>query len=203
VGFGKYGFLAREYLDVYPGHGEYGEWRRRIDGIEAFAKYLTPVHNYIYNNVYVGDAVEVLARLQTRYELILLIDVLEHFDTARGQQLLRLCQEKGDNLVISTPIDIGEQGAHFHNTLETHRSQWRPRDFNFLPSRFFISNESSFICVAGDQASSIAVRYERQQVRSALKTLFPIVRAPYRLLKRLAGNRLPRSRGIRILGPNG
>ncbi len=36
VGFGKYGVLAREYLELYDGREKYGDWKRRIDGIEAF-----------------------------------------------------------------------------------------------------------------------------------------------------------------------
>ena len=36
VGFGKYGFLAREFLELWDGREEIGNWTRRIDGIEIF-----------------------------------------------------------------------------------------------------------------------------------------------------------------------
>ena len=35
VGFGKYGFLAREFLELYDGRDAYADWQRRIDGIEV------------------------------------------------------------------------------------------------------------------------------------------------------------------------
>jgi predicted O-methyltransferase YrrM len=36
VGFGKYGLLLREYLEIW-GEGEvYKDWLRKIDGIEIF-----------------------------------------------------------------------------------------------------------------------------------------------------------------------
>jgi hypothetical protein len=39
VGFGKYGLLLREYLEIW-GEGEvYEDWLRKIDGIEIFEAY--------------------------------------------------------------------------------------------------------------------------------------------------------------------
>ncbi len=43
VGFGKYGFLSREYLELWDGREQYHDWKRRIVGIEACKKYLTPL----------------------------------------------------------------------------------------------------------------------------------------------------------------
>ena len=47
IGFGKYGFLLREYLELRDGRNKYNDWKRRIDGIEVFEEYLTPVHHFI------------------------------------------------------------------------------------------------------------------------------------------------------------
>ena len=79
VGFGKYGALAREYLELRDGRNQYHDWQRRIDGIEVFPDYLTPLHDYIYDTVHVGNATEIMPALNLRYDLVLLIDVLEHF----------------------------------------------------------------------------------------------------------------------------
>ena len=46
-GFGKYGVLAREYLELWDGRQRYGDWTRRIDAIEAFESLhhaAAPVH---------------------------------------------------------------------------------------------------------------------------------------------------------------
>ena len=34
VGFGKYGFLCREYLELWDGREEYKKFLRRVDGIQ-------------------------------------------------------------------------------------------------------------------------------------------------------------------------
>ena len=55
VGFGKYGVLCREYLELWDGRGEYSQFLRRIDGVEVFANYITPLHKYVYDKVYTQD----------------------------------------------------------------------------------------------------------------------------------------------------
>src|ERR1051325_10519734 len=78
VGFGKWGHLFREYTDIneserdparYPRSG----WQVRIDGIEGHAPYVTEMHRYIYNEVHLGDAMELLPRLPI-YDLVFLGD---------------------------------------------------------------------------------------------------------------------------------
>ena len=49
IGFGKYGFLCREYLEICYGSKKYNDWQKRIDGIEAFEEYITPLQRQIYN----------------------------------------------------------------------------------------------------------------------------------------------------------
>src|SRR5262245_23881925 len=54
IGFGKWGHLFREYTDIHeaehePARYERQNWRVRIDGIEGFARYVTPMHRYLYN----------------------------------------------------------------------------------------------------------------------------------------------------------
>src|SRR6266545_5686189 len=68
VGFGKWGHLFREYTDINeaendPGRYQRKKWRVRIDGIEGYAPYLTPMHRYLYNNIHVGDATKLLNKL--------------------------------------------------------------------------------------------------------------------------------------------
>src|ERR1051325_4584169 len=90
VGFGKWGHLFREYTDINeaekePGRYQRRNWRVRIDGIEGHAVYLTPMHRYLYNNIYVGDA-PVLIKKLPRYDLIFMGDVIEHLPKPAGFQ---------------------------------------------------------------------------------------------------------------------
>ena len=38
IGFGKYGFLCREYLETWKGNTYPNQWKVRIDGIEVWQK---------------------------------------------------------------------------------------------------------------------------------------------------------------------
>src|SRR5205814_7486601 len=93
VGFGKWGHLFREYTDIVeaerdPGRYERKNWQVKIDGIEGHAGYLTDMHRYLYNEIHLGDACELIKKL-TSYDLIFMGDVIEHFEKQTGLQLLR------------------------------------------------------------------------------------------------------------------
>jgi len=93
IGFGKYGFLLREYLELYDGREEYNDWKRTIDGIEIFKNYITSLNKMIYDKIYIGDALDILPTLDKKYDLILLVDILEHFDYDDGIRLLKMCEQ--------------------------------------------------------------------------------------------------------------
>lgn len=175
VGFGKYGFLAREYLELWSGGGDYNDWKRRIDGIEAFPDYLTPIHDYIYDNLYIGDALDLLPKIRKKYDLILLIDVLEHFTKKDGKKLLDLCQKKGRNILISTPRYVTRQGEVFKNPFELHKSQWGSLDFRKRNDRFFIHNPLSLICFFGVDSREIQKNIWKTRLVKLLSSI-PLVR---------------------------
>src|ERR1043166_5417798 len=155
VGFGKYGFLAREYLEVWDHRKPYGVWECRVDGIEAFEQYRTPLYSFIYNQVHFGDAMEIVPRLTDRYDLLLLIDVLEHLTEEDGKKMLTACRERARNLIVSTPKDIGDQGAVYGNVYETHRFQWRRQHLEAFPPAFFLEQEQSLIAYMGEDAERV------------------------------------------------
>jgi len=142
VGFGKWGHLFREYSDIChagdePARYEKPNWRCRIDGIEGHAPYITPMHKYLYDELMIGNAQDVLPKLLDegrRYDVIMLGDIIEHFDKDEGMKVLETCMKLANKAVfVSTPRYEMEQGAVFDNELETHRSAWTPEDFASFP----------------------------------------------------------------------
>ena len=127
-GWGKYGVLAREYLEIGSGTQDYTDRKHRIDAIEGFEPYINPLHHAVYDNIYIGDAMEVLPTLE-QYDLILIAGVLEHFTQEDGNTLLDLCAEKGKKTIITTPFNPSAQGAAFGNEFERHQSKWTEEDF--------------------------------------------------------------------------
>lgn len=140
IGFGKYGFLLRENLDIAHERYYKSEWKTKIDGVEVFKDYINPIHEYIYNNIYIGNIVELIDSLP-KYDVILLIDVLEHFTKEEGLSLLHeLVSKSRKALIISTPKYPDEQLEYRGNKFEEHKSRWSILDFSaFDFSSFEIS----------------------------------------------------------------
>jgi len=133
IGFGKYGFLAREYLELWDERNKYNDWKRQIDGIEGCPSYITSLQKTIYNKIYYMNVLHALAELDAKritYDLIIMIDVLEHFDRETGLSVLKKLTKIGKNVVISTPKKVSNQGAVFNNPLEEHKHEYKPEDFD-------------------------------------------------------------------------
>lgn len=124
VGFGKWGMLCREYLDIYRGRYYRRQWQIRIDGIEIFESYRMPGWE-LYNKIIIGDIVK-KAELLNQYELILLIDIIEHLERSVGVNLLKSISTR---YIVATPAVFIPQGATFGNENERHKSLWYPSDF--------------------------------------------------------------------------
>ena len=135
TGFGRWGLLCREFLDAWEGREARALWRVRIDGIEAFPSCLTPVHGYIYDQVHVGDAVDLLPTLGT-YDVVYLGDVVEHQTKTRAWSLIEAAVRHAKQAAIVTipigenwPQEVGADGNWYH----AHRSTWTLEDFDRFP----------------------------------------------------------------------
>src|ERR1700675_2191381 len=73
IGYGKYGVLAREFLEFWLEYKPYQERKIKIDGIEAFPEYVNAGHRYYYDEIYIGNALNIVSGLG-QYDLILIID---------------------------------------------------------------------------------------------------------------------------------
>ena len=184
VGFGKYGFLAREFLELWDGRERIGEWTRRIDGIEVFTDYLTPVHGYVYDTIYEGNATDVLPTLENRYDLVLLVDVLEHFDRGPGEALLDEILRRGRNVLISAPRNIGDQGDAFGNPHETHRFQWERSHLKRLPNALFVRHADSLLCFAGEDAGKLRPALRYLNTRNWIRRWCPFLRFIYKRMRK-------------------
>ena len=137
VGFGKWGHLFREYTDIVmaetdPARYQRENWQVRIDGIEGHPPYLTPAHQYLYNQLLLGDMRELIHQVGV-YDLIFLGDAIEHVEKADGLRLLRATLEHVRlAVIVTTPARPTGQQAACGNPLEIHRSFWTPTDFHTL-----------------------------------------------------------------------
>jgi hypothetical protein len=135
IGFGKYGFLFREYLDIY-GHTSLDDykksgWKTRIDGIEIYEPYILEHQKFIYSNLYIGDACELLPKLDD-YDLIFIGDVLEHLPQKEGNTIIETMKRKAKYVIFAVPLGRRwEQVGAFGNQNETHQNEYFECDFSF------------------------------------------------------------------------
>lgn len=141
-GFGKYGMLMREYLELWQERLHPESWQTKIIGIDAFAEYHNPIWDFIYNYVHIGDAQIILPTLES-FDLILIADVIEHFDKQNAINLVNICLSKAEVVIISTPREFYAQGDSFGNNYEIHRCIFQLQDF---PSNCFVRKIKALSC---------------------------------------------------------
>lgn len=129
VGFGKWGFLFREYGDIFRGRWHKSEWKVEINGIEAFEGYKTPVYDFIYNDVEFNDMSNVYTKY-ANYDFVFAGDVIEHLEKNKALTILNFFKTTAKVFVVCIPLtDVWKQGEVFGNKFEEHKSIWNKEDF--------------------------------------------------------------------------
>ena len=144
VGFGRWGFLCREMLDVFPGRVVKGEWKTRIEGIEVYEPYLQDHQRYIYDKIHIGNAKDVLKTLG-HYDVIIIGDMLEHLAKDDAWNLFHDAMERADiGLMLNLPIGkewLRDAGSD--NKYEDHLSWWTLEEFaDYLPETYITKLET-------------------------------------------------------------
>src|SRR5262245_22895326 len=109
IGFGLWGALLRQYLDVWAGSIQPGEGQTRIDGNEIDGRRVQPHARSLYTEILIGDIRELVphrAREQP-YDVILFGDVIEHLPKPDGQVLLDVASELASLVVVRIPLGDG------------------------------------------------------------------------------------------------
>ncbi len=134
-GFGLWGFLCREYLDVAETRVWPDKWDMRIDGIEYFEPYILDHQRYLYDSIQIGD-IRDLAPQVDEYDLIITGDVIEHMDKPEAEDVLDTLHAKAKMaMLVNIPIGTGWDHPICHgNPAELHRSEWTNEDFLFFPN---------------------------------------------------------------------
>ncbi len=129
IGFGKWGYLIREYYEVlWNQRFTKKDWKIRIEGIEIFPKYISEVQKSIYDDIIQKDIFSVLDELE-KYDFIILGDIIEHFEKDKGHLLLNKLMEHTNDILIATPNGYSPQDTWGGNKAEKHNSSWEIRDF--------------------------------------------------------------------------
>ena len=142
IGFGKWGHLFREYLDVMNGRVFKKDWTTKIDGVEIFEPYIMDHQRNIYDTIHIGDILKVIDSLP-QYDVIFTSDVLEHLPKEQGLELVQKVRRKCKHFIAAVPMGdvwLNSQGSMYGNDHEAHISSWASKDF--IP----FQSEKQFMC---------------------------------------------------------
>ena len=131
IGFGLWGHLLRQYLDVWCGRITREQWQIRIDGIEIYENRVQPHSRYLYNEVYIGDIRKMVPDIaaQRPYDIIFYGDVLEHLPKEDALQLIKQSIAMAAKMVVIR-IPLGDQWRkQGREPPDHHLSEWVLEDF--------------------------------------------------------------------------
>jgi len=132
IGFGLWGGLLRQYLDVWSGRIYPSQWATRIDGIEIDGRRVQAHARYLYTDILIGDIREIVPRraAEQPYDVILFGDVLEHLPKDSGRAVLDAAIGLARQLVV-VRIPLGDGWRREgREEPDHHRSQWHAADFS-------------------------------------------------------------------------
>lgn len=131
-GSGRWGVLAREFLEYWEHRFRPGDWRTRITGVDINPTNWTPVHDYVYDAHYTDDART--WKYMPVHDLIIATDVLEHMDKPDAMQVMEQMWRTGAHVIVGIPLGPGWlRGGFDGNPHEAHLSEWEYRDFMQQP----------------------------------------------------------------------
>jgi SAM-dependent methyltransferase len=117
IGTGKYGFLLREqiaYANKLP---------LRLVGVEGWPEYVGDHQRLVYDEIHIADIRDFLRDPgEERFDLALLLDVIEHFTPEDAQEVVSRALDIADVLIVSTPPVYYAQELDVE--LEHHLSWW-------------------------------------------------------------------------------
>jgi hypothetical protein len=157
IGCGKYALLLREFLEcsVRPPAASLNPITRqlRINGVEIFPDYLTDVQRLLYDTIMIGDIAQIAPTLDT-YDVILLVDVIEHIERPLAVKTLdHLLAKARKGVVLSTPASSFPQGEVFGNAAERHIDTWSPADFTrWSHVQSVVCAGQLLVCISKDAA---------------------------------------------------
>lgn len=135
-GFGNYGFLIHEYVEIdnrnkiNPLLSLKDQSTVTIDAVEIHPDLMMPHLSHIYRNVFFGDVTKMYPTLNG-YDLILMVDIIEHINKEEGIKLLRHFLNENANIIIATPRKFFQQKL-YQSEFEHHLSHWKKSDFSKL-----------------------------------------------------------------------
>jgi len=107
-------------------------------GIDIFRPYLLEAEALAAYDALVQGDVRCLPFRPCSFDIVLLIEILEHLETAEGLAVIKVMEQIARRQVlISTPVGQHEQHEYDRNPSQEHRHIWEPRELRALGYRIY------------------------------------------------------------------
>lgn len=128
-GFGRWGVLCREFLDIWRGHQTRETWALRLVGVDAYPGNLKQHHHYIYDELHAEPIEHYFARKPDSFDLTVLGNVLEHFPKEQGLDVLAEAMKRSQYVLVVLPLgDMPRQEHDYGNPYEQRVSTWQAEE---------------------------------------------------------------------------
>ena len=119
--------LCREMLDGIYGRCRPEQWLRRIEGVEIWEPYRNPMWG-CYDVVHIENFIW---NPPAGYDLVLMVDSLEHLDPENGRKFLNLIVQQNRHVIVSVPNGPMPQNEPVYgNPHERHLTTYYGLEFN-------------------------------------------------------------------------
>jgi len=142
-GYGKWGYLFREYLEAWRDRINPEDWIINIVAIEAWKPFSELPWNKInYNKIIVGKAEEEIDKINGKFDLVIATDVLEHLDKNNSIKLFNKCLNKSNKcFIVSIPLGKEWMGNKivYDNPYNSHKCYWEYDEIKkYNPSKLIV-----------------------------------------------------------------
>lgn len=129
-GWGRWGFLAREFLELWEHNYQKADWKLRIDAIDVWEATWTPVHAFVYDNTFTADVRS--WEPPHAYDLVICCDVLEHLPKDDSLALVQRFRDAGSSVIAGVPLGDSWPlyGGFDGNEFAGHVCHWFADDFD-------------------------------------------------------------------------
>lgn len=147
IGYGKWAFMCREYLESWRDRVFPSQWNVKIEGIEIFENYVNDLswNKILYDHIYIGEASKIIQNL-SNYDLIIAGDVIEHLPLEKGIILMDECFKRTNSFIASIPI-----GKNWLNNVvvakninEKHQAVWTKELIDQINNKYNNYHSSSY-----------------------------------------------------------
>lgn len=174
MGIGTYGFLCAATLD--PGRlmrTRNPSGKILLDAVEGYGEYVGGVQQAIYDNIFTADLRAQLRQISSKsYDLLLLIDVLEHVSPPEISEVLGSCVAAARSVIVSTPLEFAHQHDIGYNELQEHRSHPSKDALIEAGLQVTIPDDASLIMFCCDDEDFVDY-YRRRLRRAAIRSVLP------------------------------